>query len=121
MRWNRSAHDLGSFDRYFVLRRNYDIPIFHPYFINYGYNKEELLNRLLSQGSFFTEVSYVDFNFSVLTDDFSFDIPHKQSGPFSVLSSRGDLQSRYTEGSSMWYLAHIIRYSYGVKLVYSCL
>lgn len=29
-------------------------PIFHPYFINYGYNKEELLNRLISLSMFFS-------------------------------------------------------------------
>lgn len=31
---------------YSILRRSKNNPIFHPYFINYGYNKIELMNRM---------------------------------------------------------------------------
>ena len=31
---------------YSIIRRSYDNPIFHPYFINYGFNKQELMNRM---------------------------------------------------------------------------
>ena len=34
---------------YSIIKRSMDNPIFHPYFIDYGYNKEELLNRMISQ------------------------------------------------------------------------
>ena len=32
---------------YSIIKRSMDNPIFHPYFIDYGYNKEELLNRMI--------------------------------------------------------------------------
>ena len=31
---------------YSIIRRSKDNPIFHPYFINYGFNKQELMNRM---------------------------------------------------------------------------
>lgn len=31
---------------YSIIRRSPDNPIFHPYFINYGFNKQELMNRM---------------------------------------------------------------------------
>ena len=33
---------------YSIIRRSMENPIFHPYFIDYGYNKEELLNQMIS-------------------------------------------------------------------------
>ena len=31
---------------YSIIRRSKDNPLFHPYFINYGFNKQELMNRM---------------------------------------------------------------------------
>ena len=37
---------------YSVIRRSADTPIFHPYYINYGYNKVELISRLTILSNF---------------------------------------------------------------------
>ena len=44
-----------SYCRYAVIRRSATNPIFHPYYINYGYNKVSLISRLIYDGmnSFF--------------------------------------------------------------------
>ena len=39
----KATHDM---EPYAVVRRSIRNPIFHPYFINYLYNKEELMNKL---------------------------------------------------------------------------
>ena len=54
MKWSRSSFEKAINGRYAVIRRSAMNPIFHPYFINYGYNKEELLNRLISLSMFFS-------------------------------------------------------------------
>ena len=38
-----ATHDM---EPYSIVRRSINNPIFNPYFINYGYNKEELMNKL---------------------------------------------------------------------------
>lgn len=41
---------------------------YHPYFVNYGYNKVEILSRMRFEG----------YEFFVLMDDFGVELPHEK-------------------------------------------
>lgn len=51
---------------YMVLRRNELMPIYQPYFVDYGRNKMEFTLRLRFEG----------YSFYVILSDFGFDYPH---------------------------------------------
>ena len=51
---------------YVILRRSHETPLFHPYYVDYGFNKVQLVYQLRFEG----------FRFFVLMRDFGFDIPH---------------------------------------------
>lgn len=51
---------------YMVLRRYDVMPIYHPYFVDYGKNKMEFTLRL----------RFESYSFYVLVSDFGFDYPH---------------------------------------------
>ncbi|KAK8801895.1 hypothetical protein WA588_006179 [Blastocystis sp. NMH] len=55
---------------YIIMRRSILNPIFHPYYIEYGYDKLEFFARLMA---------YKRFRYFVLPQDFGIDIPHKRS------------------------------------------
>lgn len=101
--------DRDEMCRYAVMRRSAMNPIFHPYFINYGYNKEELLNRLISLSiSSFPPSLSLEYNYYVFLSEFCVEIPH-----FRTLMSKS-----YNKTDPMWYLAHLIRVTYGINLVW---
>ena len=56
-------------DRYVMLRRSENTPLFDPRFVNYGYNKMQLIQHLRYKG----------FRFFVLVNSFAMDMPHRNS------------------------------------------
>ena len=56
-------------DRYVMVRRSENTPLFDPRFVNYGYNKMELIQHLRYKG----------FRFFVLVNSFAMDMPHRNS------------------------------------------
>ena len=56
-------------DRYVMLRRSKNTPLFDPRFVNYGYNKMQLIQHLRYKG----------FRFYVLVNSFAMDMPHRNS------------------------------------------
>ena len=54
--------------RYGVFRRSVMTPFFHPYYINYGYNKVEYVENLRQAG----------FSFFILNQAFAMDFPHPE-------------------------------------------
>ena len=56
----------STMEPYVILRRSRETPLFHPYYVDYGFNKVQLVYQLRFEG----------FRFFVLMRDFGFDIPH---------------------------------------------
>ena len=44
------------YSRYAIVRRNEINPIFHPYYINYGFNKVSFISRLIYDGLLIDEL-----------------------------------------------------------------
>ena len=57
---------LRFISRYGIFKRSKQLPLFHPYFYNYGRNKEEFYRTLNMQ----------EMKYFVLSDEFVFDLPH---------------------------------------------
>lgn len=53
---------------YVMLRNSYSTPLFEEKFVNYGYNKVQLIEHLRAAG----------FNFYILTQAFAMDVPHEE-------------------------------------------
>lgn len=51
---------------YMILRRSELMPVYHPYFVDYGRNKMEFTLRLRFEG----------YSFYAILSDFGFDYPH---------------------------------------------
>lgn len=74
--------------RYGVFKRARNLPLFHPYFINYGGNKEQYFNVLNTMGMGDHGESPSDYHYNVMTMDFAVDIPHPPYHPLSLLTPR---------------------------------
>ena len=59
----------GLIDRYVMLNRTRNTPLFDPRFINYGYNKVQFIEHL----------RYLGYKFLILTKSFAVDMPHRNS------------------------------------------
>lgn len=74
--WNQAETDVyklpcfksKKMESFFVARRSSVMIDYHPYFVNYGYNKMEILSRMRFEG----------FEFYVLMNDFGVDLPHEK-------------------------------------------
>ena len=65
--WNRDDSLLtGLLTRYGIFKRTINLPLFHPYYINYGRNKED----------FYRVLNTMDYHYYVMTVDFIIDLPH---------------------------------------------
>ena len=53
---------------YVMLRNSYSTPLFEERFVNYGYNKVQLIEHLRSAG----------YTFYILTQAFAMDVPHEE-------------------------------------------
>ena len=71
--------ELELTNSYIIMRRSILNPIFHPYYIEYGYDKLEFFARLMAfkRGCSMIRLS-LDFRYFVLPQDFGIDIPHKR-------------------------------------------
>ena len=87
---------------YSIIRRSKDNPIFHPYFINYGFNKQELMNRM----TFLSPCIYVMLN------EFCIDIPHKRTKMSKEYMSQK--KSKYDKTLQMQKLARLFRPTYDI-------
>lgn len=63
---------------YVVIRRHELTPLFHPYFINYGFNKVTFIETLQYEGSSSPVWALVGFQFYLFITDFGFDVPHPE-------------------------------------------
>ena len=62
-----------------MFARSEDEPIFHPYFIIYGFNKIEFYWRLFQENRRCVMCcSWLGYHFYHVPDVFGFDIPHEQ-------------------------------------------
>ena len=52
-----------------MLKRTKNTPLFDPRFVNYGYNKMQLIEHL----------RYLGYKFLILTKSFAIDMPHRNS------------------------------------------
>ena len=60
-----------------MVRRSQTNPIFHPYYINYGFNKVSFISRLIYDGKEVDDlVLIIGFHFYVIPYAFGVDIPH---------------------------------------------
>lgn len=57
----------STMEPYVILSRSEVTPLFHPYYIDYGFNKVQFIKQLRFEG----------FQFFMLMNDFGFDVPHK--------------------------------------------
>ena len=71
--------ELELTNSYIIMRRSILNPIFHPYYIEYGYDKLEFFARLMAykRGCSMIRLS-LGFRYFVLPQDFGIDIPHKR-------------------------------------------
>lgn len=70
--------------RYFVYRRSALDPLFHPYYLDYGGDKQDIYYRLRAMKcTIWFGAFIIDNTPYVLPTEFGFDIPHPRS-PLSV-------------------------------------
>lgn len=55
-------------NRYGIIKRTINTPLFNPYFINYGRDKED----------FYRVLNTMCYKYYVMTNDFIIDLPHKR-------------------------------------------
>lgn len=65
---NRSIATSSLFCSYVLLKRSPETPLFDERFVNYGYNKVQLIEHLRAMG----------YHFYILTQAFAMDIPHEE-------------------------------------------
>ena len=64
---------------YSVIRRSKIVPLFHPYYINYGFNKVEMFSRLTFLSICWLLFCSIEFHYYVLVNEFCVDIPHNRT------------------------------------------
>ena len=97
---------------YSIIRRSKDNPLFHPYFINYGFNKQELMNRMtfLSRSILFEW--RLEFHYYVMLNEFCVEIPHKRTKMSKEYMSQK--KSNYDKTLQMQELARLFRPTYNI-------
>ena len=73
-----------TMEPYGIFKRTTNTPLFHPYFINYGQNKEQFYNVLKT----------MNYHFNVMTLDFAIDLPHPSTYFRKVV--RDDSRTRFS-------------------------
>lgn len=64
---------------YVMLRRSPTTPLFDERFVNYGYNKVQLIEHLRHLSKCFISRSFKDYHFLIIMNSFTMDIPHRNS------------------------------------------
>lgn len=54
--------------RFVIVRRSESLPLYHPYFVNYGRNRDEYFARVREAG----------FDVSVMSQDYLFELPARE-------------------------------------------
>lgn len=96
---------------YSIIRRSKDNPIFHPYFINYGFNKQELMNRMTFLSPCIWLNWCLEFHYYVMLNEFCIEIPHKRTKMSKEYMSQK--KSNYDKTLQMQKLARLFRPTYG--------
>lgn len=66
----------STMEPYVILKRSPITPLFHPYYVDYGFNKVQFIKQLRYEG----------YQFYMMMNDFGFDIPHKTYDLFPLQS-----------------------------------
>ena len=56
--------------RFVIVRRSESLPLYHPYFVNYGRNRDEYFARVREAG----------FDVSVMSQEYLFELPARELG-----------------------------------------
>ena len=99
---------------YSIIRRSKDNPLFHPYFINYGFNKQELMNRMtfLSRSILFEW--RLEFHYYVMLNEFCVEIPHKRTRMSKEYVSQK--KTNYDKTLQMYKLTSYFKPTYNIRL-----
>ena len=99
---------------YSIIRRSKDNPLFHPYFINYGFNKQELMNRMtfLSRSILFEW--RLEFHYYVMLNEFCVEIPHKRTRMSKEYVSQK--KTNYDKTLQMYKLSSYFKPTYNIRL-----
>ena len=91
-------HTKHEMEPYSVIRRSKVVPLFHPYYINYGFNKVEMFSRLTYLSKSILSIRTLEFHYYVLVNEFCVDIPHnrtKISGNFMRKKGNTNVEANF--------------------------
>ena len=99
---------------YSIIRRSKDNPLFHPYFINYGFNKQELMNRMTFLSRFILFEWRSEFHYYVMLNEFCVEIPHKRTRMSKEYVSQK--KTNYDKTLQMYKLTSYFKPTYNIRL-----
>ena len=99
---------------YSIIRRSKDNPLFHPYFINYGFNKQELMNRMTFLSRSILVEWRPEFHYYVMLNEFCVEIPHKRTKMSKEYMSQK--KSNYDKTLQMYKLSSYFKPTYNIIL-----
>ena len=99
---------------YSIIRRSKDNPLFHPYFINYGFNKQELMNRMTFLSRSILVEWRSEFHYYVMLNEFCVEIPHKRTKMSKEYMSKK--KSNYDKTLQMQKLSSYFKPTYNIIL-----
>ena len=99
---------------YSIIRRSKDNPLFRPYFINYGFNKQELMNRMTFLSRFILFEWRSEFHYYVMLNEFCVEIPHKRTRMSKEYVSQK--KTNYDKTLQMYKLTSYFKPTYNIRL-----
>ena len=97
-------------EHYSIIRRSKENQLFHPYFINYGFNKQELMNRMTFLSRSILVEWRSEFHYYVMLNEFCVEIPHKRTKMSKEYMSQK--KSNYDKPLQMQKLARLLQPTY---------
>ena len=61
---------------YLIVRKSEEMPLYHPFYVNYGFNKVIFVENLRFESMYSILEFQIDYKFYLMITDFGFDFPH---------------------------------------------